>query len=267
MHIHVITHALDDVGRRERYMLAPILSALQEDGHTIAFSRGVTEEPAPADLAILHVDLTVVPGEYADFAARFPTCINRNVSDISKRKVSDAALLQDDDWAGRVLVKANLNCAGIPERRAGLITGLANASRIPDQPAQFAVYRSIRMVPKALIEDPDLVVERFVPEQVDGLFACRFWTFSGDVERCARVFTREPIVKASGQVRFEFCDVPDVLRVKRRELGFDYGKFDFVIHEGEVILLDANKTPGTPPVSKQSQWPVEFAQGLLRLAG
>lgn len=27
-------------------------------------------------------------------------------------------------------------------------------------------------------------------------------------------------------------------------LGFDYGKFDFVMHEGRAVLLDANKTPG-----------------------
>jgi len=31
---------------------------------------------------------------------------------------------------------------------------------------------------------------------------------------------------------------------ERRKLGFDYGKFDFVVHEGRAVLLDANKTPG-----------------------
>jgi len=128
------------------------------------------------------------------------------------------------------------------------------------------VYSSMEHVPAHSIDNPALVVERFVPEREDGLFACRFWTFSGNVERCARVFSREPIVKAAGQVRFEFCDVPDALRQKRAALGFDYGKFDFVIHDGEAVLLDANKTPGTPPVSNASGWPKEFAEGLLSLA-
>ena len=33
----------------------------------------------------------------------------------------------------------------------------------------------------------------------------------------------------------------------RRELGFDYGRFDYVLHEGEVVLLDVNHTPvGVP---------------------
>jgi hypothetical protein len=30
---------------------------------------------------------------------------------------------------------------------------------------------------------------------------------------------------------------------RREALGFDYGKFDYVEHDGEPILLDANKTP------------------------
>ena len=30
----------------------------------------------------------------------------------------------------------------------------------------------------------------------------------------------------------------------RRELNFDYGKFDYVIHKGKVILFDINKTTG-----------------------
>jgi hypothetical protein len=28
-------------------------------------------------------------------------------------------------------------------------------------------------------------------------------------------------------------------------------KFDFVVHEGEAILLDANRTPGTAPTLDQ----------------
>jgi hypothetical protein len=37
--------------------------------------------------------------------------------------------------------------------------------------------------------------------------------------------------------------VPNELRIERKRLGFDYGKFDFVVHEGRVVLLDANRTP------------------------
>jgi hypothetical protein len=27
-------------------------------------------------------------------------------------------------------------------------------------------------------------------------------------------------------------------------MGFDYGKFDYVVQNGEVVLFDANRTPG-----------------------
>jgi len=45
--------------------------------------------------------------------------------------------------------------------------------------------------------------------------------------------------------------VPDELRAERSRLGFDYGKFDFVVHEGRAILLDANRTPSAPPPSPE----------------
>ncbi|MGE4492883.1 MAG: hypothetical protein AB7E65_10655, partial [Syntrophotalea sp.] len=32
-------------------------------------------------------------------------------------------------------------------------------------------------------------------------------------------------------------------RKRRKDLGFDYGKFDFVQIDGQTILLDANRTP------------------------
>jgi len=266
MHIHVITHALDDFDGHDHYMLAPIVAAMREDGHTVSFGRGVEESPPPADLAIMHVDLTVVPPEYREYAAQFPRCANLAVDDISKRRISDAVLTPESDWTGRVMVKANLNCSGIPERRRGLVSRLRNASALPGKPAQYATYRSFAAVPPAIRDDPELIVERFVPEKVGDFFTCRFWTFSGEAERCTQVFTQQgPIVKASGLSHFEYCEVPEAMREKRAQLGFDYGKFDFVIHDGEVILLDANKTPGTPPVSNKSQWPIDYARGLIGL--
>ena len=55
----------------------------------------------------------------------------------------------------------------------------------------------------------------------------------------------DPIVKAgsSGNVQLEAA-IPEVLRARRSELGFDYGKFDYVLQAGQPVLLDANSTPG-----------------------
>ena len=48
------------------------------------------------------------------------------------------------------------------------------------------------------------------------------------------------------QVRSEFVEPhPEIVRL-RKAMKFDYGKFDYVIHEGQVLLLDANKTVGAP---------------------
>jgi hypothetical protein len=55
-----------------------------------------------------------------------------------------------------------------------------------------------------------------------------------------------PPRKATRSIRKEAVPVPDELRQRRHELGFNYGKFDFVLHQGKAILLDANKTPGRP---------------------
>ena len=55
---------------------------------------------------------------------------------------------------------------------------------------------------------------------------------------------RDPVVKAASTVKKEDLQtVPDSLRAERERLGFDFGKFDYVERDGEVFLLDANKTP------------------------
>jgi hypothetical protein len=51
-------------------------------------------------------------------------------------------------------------------------------------------------------------------------------------------------VKADNAVHREPATVPIEIREERRRLGFDYGKFDFVVHGDGPILLDANRTPG-----------------------
>ena len=64
-----------------------------------------------------------------------------------------------------------------------------------------------------------------------------------------------PIVNASTQVRVEPIEPdPEIARL-RHQLGFDYGKFDYVIHGGNAVLLDTNKTtaaaglPWTPELT------------------
>jgi hypothetical protein len=57
---------------------------------------------------------------------------------------------------------------------------------------------------------------------------------------------------------------PDVL-AWREELQIDYGKLDFVVHDGQVVLLDVNKTTGASrhmPDEALRQMRRHFAEGL-----
>ena len=54
----------------------------------------------PADVLIVHVDLTVVPGNYLAFSRRFPVVFNGCAKDISKRLVSKNLIDEDDPYRG-----------------------------------------------------------------------------------------------------------------------------------------------------------------------
>jgi hypothetical protein len=57
---------------------------------------------------------------------------------------------------------------------------------------------------------------------------------------------RERILKRSKCILFdERLPVPDEVVSLRRQLGLDYGKIDYVIHDNQVVILDVNKTPGS----------------------
>ena len=201
---------------------------------------------------MLHVDTTVTPPEYLAYARSFPFCVNVGIADISKRHVSGAVLARNENWDGPVIVKSNLNCRGGPEVR---LNRIAEASgRAPPYPGvsvvqDYSVYERPSDLPPSALDNDRLVVERFIPERDPDGYALRFWVFCGDKERCNRFVSPVPMMKGSNVVRRESVPVPDDLRARREELGFDYGKFDFVVHDGKAILLDANRTPGRPPAS------------------
>jgi hypothetical protein len=110
--------------------------------------------------------------------------------------------------------------------------------------ADYKVFPSLNDVPAAAFENPALVVEKFLPEMSDGLYRLRIYQFFGDRGYCALLGSREPIVKMKSIVTREEIPVPDEIIALRHELGLDYGKMDFVIRDGQVVLFDINRTPG-----------------------
>lgn len=255
-HIVVITHEHDRLLERKlfrraesSYMVHAILEDLRRRGHSWTISQGFSTR-LKGDAAILHVDATRVDPAYAEYGRTFPFCLNVGVSDISKPRVSMARVAPHDGWDGPVIVKSALNCGGLPESRLNRRAQKAGrplpfpGARITDE---YPVFEHASEVAPQIFDDPDILVERFLPEIEPDGFALRYWLFCGDYDFCGRFVSRDRIVKGAGVFRSEPCPIPEDLRQRRKELGFDYGKFDFAVHDGKTYLMDANKTPGRVP--------------------
>ena len=219
-----------------------------------------------ADLAILHVDLTVVPEDYLAFIRQYPVTINGSVTDISKRRISSNLVCRGDGYQGQVVVKTNNNCRGGCESetasRGTLLKKYTNSlrSRLPwswqAKLSDYPIYESVSQVPRAVWHNPDLIVEQFLPERRDGFYCLRTWVFLGDKESNSVSYSDQPIVKSNNILRHEkVAEVPDELRQMRRDLAFDYGKFDYAIVNGRVILYDTNRTPTMGSLSKEKLLP------------
>jgi hypothetical protein len=252
-HIAILTHPNDRFAEKS-YALAGIAEQWRQNGMKIT----VVDDPekrVDADMAILHVDLTVVPDQYLDYMRRYPLVINSAVKDISKRRISSNIVTQGDGYTGPVFVKTDMNCGGAAEGELarttilgkivrGLRRRLPWSMRSEINMWDYRVLDSVSQVPRAVWRNSNLVVERFLPERSNGEFLMRSWMFLGDAEENKLMYANQPIIKSPVATRIETCDeIPDELRQMRRDMGFDYGKFDYGVVDGRVILYDANRTP------------------------
>jgi hypothetical protein len=230
------------------YMAYSLAERWRRAGHDVKAHRG-TQDPPPGDLAIVNIDLTVIPPDYQALFARYPRVVNGRVTDVSKSRFSVDLLDRYSDWIGPVIVKTEANYGGKPEyllRSVAQRRGLR--CDIPQGPVAegYPIYTSLREVPPAVWDTSGVVVERFLPEMEDGLYCCRHWVFFGDRDRSIRVRARVPIVKSHDIVDSGMVPVPDELREMRSRLGFDFGKFDYVRHRERWVLIDANRSPSMP---------------------
>jgi hypothetical protein len=90
------------------YVVDQLAQVWRTDGYEVQYLFG-TRRFAPADLLLVHVNLSVVPSNYIQFAKQYQIVINGEISDIRKRKVSSRLLRPGDPWQGRVIVKSDLN--------------------------------------------------------------------------------------------------------------------------------------------------------------
>lgn len=241
MRIAVIHHEADGLGRIGRTLLSDFCAVFAERGHAVAHLRG-TARFAPADLALLHVNLSVVPDAYVALGRRYPRLLNGRVVDTRKRRVSQAQLRPGQHYDGPVIVKSDLNHGGVPERARLPLWRHFWPWRAPM--LDYPVFPSLAAVPAGLRDDPGLVVERFVPEREGDRYFLRQAYFLGDRDISWRLRSRHAVIRFDGVEAEEEIPTPPAVRRYRRELGLDYGKIDYVEHRGEVIVLDVNKTIG-----------------------
>ncbi len=257
----VLFHRKDRGRKLSVYAVYHLAEFWREAGYEVVFLFG-TRERVPADLILVHIDLSVVPEEYLEFAARYPLVLNGRVRDIRKSAFSENLIHRPDaPWMGRVIVKSDLNNAGRPERwlfepswarghetvmlAVRLVERLAGR-RPPFLSAQdYQIFDSLGAVPGRCFRDRRLVIEKFQPEVENGMYHTRIYQFLGDRSSCTRLVSSKPIVNDASVVRTETVTPHHEIETWRQEMGLDYGKLDYVVVDGKPILLDVNKTTGT----------------------
>ena len=246
----VVCHAYDAF-RERQWLLQSMFPHWLAQGHEIRVCEGPPSATAVADIVFLHVDCSLIPEAYLEAVQRFPRVINGRVDDIRKSTLSRLRIAPEDGWQGPVIVKSALNCGGVPEtwhntraRQLGQPEPHPGARVLPSYP----IYRHVSEVPPAVWTMPSICVEKFLPDQDARGYWTHFWLFFGDRGRCRRFCSPNPVVKAGNAVLAETVAVPASIRAERDRIGLDYGKIDFVIHGGEAIVVDVNRTPGPTPV-------------------
>lgn len=276
----ILTHEAHPLESR-RYFVRLLAEQWRARGIEVKELRG-PDRFEDADVAVQHVNLTVVPDDYVSLARRYPVVVNDVVVDISKSVISGNLVGPGDGYAGPVIVKTDANFGGRPEEALHDAGGWATRmrgkllGRLPWRSGRltattrtlkrYPIFPSLAAVPEAVFANPHLVVEKFLPEFRDGCYWLRNYLFLGDRHVGGMSASREPIVKSSNAIARETIPVPDELRAMRARLGFDYGKFDYVVHDGRIVLLDANRTPtyrGAVPSERVASIARTLAEGIL----
>lgn len=259
MRIAVLFHEYDRHRDPVCYVVNDLARVWKSDGHEVIYVYGV-EEYVPADIVLVHVNLSVVPVEYIEFARRYPITVNGELRDIRKSVVSPNLVTPAEQWDGPVIVKSDLNYAGLPEqrqRRTWLERRWIFAQRLRDavarysrnvspfnSPNDYEVFSGYGEVPERMRTNREIVIEKFRPEMEHELYHTRFFQCLGQRWSNVRVSGAEPVVKAHNSVSVVNTEPHDQVEQWRRQFGIEYGKIDYLVIDGEAILLDINKTTG-----------------------
>jgi hypothetical protein len=244
-----------EIYENNRYLVHLFVDRWREMGLRMA----VCDDPArvpDAGALFAHFDTTRYEPHWLAAITDHPRCVNGRLRDISKRRVSRQIVARGDGYSGAVVVKTDLNYGGLPELQ---LSGRRSfwgrqAKRIRRrlpwflsgviETGDYKVYDTPDAVPAFVWRNKSFVVERFMPERVDGKYALRQHLCLGGRHVDYLLLSNEPIVKVRNVVEFRPVDeTPAELLTMRRELAIDYGRLDYVIRDGHVVLFDVNRTP------------------------
>jgi hypothetical protein len=255
------------------YLLRLMVQAWEAAGASVVILRG-TKQFVPADIIIPHLDLTVTPPAYHAFLQRYPVAINRRLIDISKATISSNLLSRGDAYGGEVIVKTNCNYGGVPESRlkprppartvttrildkvSSVLRGrraaqdLAWRSIDSIKSGDYPIFPSLADVPGGVFANKNLVAEKFLPEREGSDYCLRYCYFFGDRHINFLLRSKERVVKGSNTFSCDETPAPPELAVIRRRLGLDYGKLDYVLRDGQVVLFDVNRTPASAALAR-----------------
>jgi hypothetical protein len=111
------------------------------------------------------------------------------------------------------------------------------------RPGAYPIFDSLRDVPRKVFSDSALVVERFLPERDGDRYVVHSYEFFGTHRLCHWKASLVPVVKGANVVERRAVPVHPEIEQQRRRLGLDFGKLDYVLHEGRPHLIDVNPTP------------------------
>lgn len=250
--ILVVTLGTSSDFKNKNSLLASLSLVWEAQGNVVNVLQGTNQAPT-ADIAISHIDLTDVPGEYSALLDQYPTALNIKVTSISKAQISQNLLAKNDSYDGEVIVKTANNFGGVPELLHRTNSGLVQNNMMNGRPWKRVEYldtydyprfSSIDEVPYGVWQNNNLIVEKFLPEQdANGNFYLRYWIFLGDKEIGVLHKSQKAIVKDTDHNSRLITGVPDELRAIRRDLGIDFGRIDYGIVNGKPVVYDVNSTP------------------------
>jgi hypothetical protein len=235
--------------------------------------------PRDVDIAVLHVDLTRVPKYYVSSSRRAATVVNGQILDIRKSQCLDDLLSPNSAWDGPVIVKSDENYFGRPDRlllkgrwlpEALTYRWRQKVAQLTGRHVQFNSKDDYRVFPSLAAVPPwgfypGSVVQPFQPERQGNRYVLREYYFFGDHHYFNTELGESAVITSGQGIDSEVVNVPKELLALRKQLGMDFGKFDFVMVDGRAVIYDVNKTPAIRrPVSAIGwQLSTHLAQGIL----